>query len=82
MLAPLLIGALIIFVNMLVQVLAAVALLRFFVKRGSRFSQTTTILDDVFILCFALIVLFAANMVQSILYGTEYFMGFTVYFSR
>lgn len=66
MLAPLLIGALIIFVNMLVQVLAAVALLRFFVKRGSRFSQTATILDDVFILCFALIVLFAANMVQSV----------------
>ena len=76
MLAPLLIGALIIFVNMLVQVLAAVALLRFFVKRGSRFSQTTTILDDVFILCFALIVLFAANMVQSVLWALLFiFLG-------
>jgi len=76
MLAPLLIGTLTIFVNMLVQVLAAVVLLRFFVNKGGRFMQTATILDDVFILSFALIVLFTANMVQCVLWALLFiFLG-------
>lgn len=76
MLLPLLIGTLTIFVNMLVQVLAAVALLRFFVKRGGRCIQTATILDDVLVLCFALIVLFAANMAQCVLWALLFvFLG-------
>lgn len=64
MLLPLVIGTLTIFVNMLVQVLAVVVLIQFFVNRRSRKLKKGTILSDMWILSFALIVLFAGNIFQ------------------
>jgi len=70
MLLPLLIGTLTIFVNMIVQVLAVVILLRFFVNRGKRYAKTATVFDDIWILSFALIVLFAGNIVQFLVWAS------------
>jgi len=64
MLLPLFIGTLTIFVNMLVQVLAVVTLIRFFVNRRNRHLKTGTILNDMWVLAFALMVLFAGNIFQ------------------
>ena len=64
MLLPLLIGTLAIFVNMLVQVLSVVVLIRFFVNRRHRNIKTETIFTDMWVLAFALIVLFAGNVFQ------------------
>jgi len=70
MLVALLVGSLTIFINMLVQILAAVVLLRIFVNRRKRIVDTATIVDDIGILIFALTVLFAGNVVQFTLWAS------------
>ena len=64
MLIPLLIGTLTIFVNMLIQVMAVVVLIRFFINRRQRMSKSPTLLDDTWVMAFALTVLFAGNIIQ------------------
>ena len=85
MLLPLVIGTLTIFVNMLVQVLAVVVLIRFFVNRRNRNLKTGTILSDMWILSFALIVLFAGNIFQFAIWASLFmylgeFQDFTTAF--
>ncbi|MCD6271412.1 MAG: two pore domain potassium channel family protein [Deltaproteobacteria bacterium] len=64
MLIPLLIGTLTIFVNMVVQVLVVVILIRIFVDMRGRSAKKATVFEDVWVLAFALTFLFAGNIVQ------------------
>ncbi len=64
MLIPLLIGILTISVNMVIQVLAVVILIRFLMGRQKRLALEATIFEDIWILTFALAVLFAGNIIQ------------------
>ena len=61
MLTPLLVGTLMIFVNMVTQVLTEVILIRIFVNRRERSAKKATVFENIRVLAFALTVLFAGT---------------------
>ena len=69
MLASLVIGILTIFINMIIQVLAVVVLIRFLIGRRPRNGPESTVFDDIYLLTLALAVLFAGNVVQFTLWA-------------
>ncbi|MBQ0720460.1 MAG: two pore domain potassium channel family protein [Gammaproteobacteria bacterium] len=76
MLLPLLTGSLTIVINMVIQVLTVVILIRFLAPKQQAYALKTTVFHDTWILSFALAVLFAGNLIQCAIWAVLFiFLG-------